>query len=111
MSKLRKLTDKEIKDSSIAISRVTFDFMKKKIVKQMDKFYNKDCRPDYNDIVNITTMALAQIDTNILILTRKSFEAGTNSAMNFALMMHLYIQDIMTIMKEDEMKQFREKMN
>jgi len=111
MKKLKKLSDKEIKSTSDAIARTTFDFMKRKLTRQLDNLYKGDHHPDYNDIVNITTMALAQLDTNMLILTRKAFETATNSKMNFSLMMHYYMQDVMSILEQDERKQLKEKMN
>ncbi len=110
MNKVKKLTDKEMKIAVDAIGLSTFNFMKNKLAKQIKIIYGEQF-PDPNDIVHIAINSLSSIDTNILMMTRNIFEKATNSKMDFNLMMHDYIEDILSIMNKDEKKRLKEKMN
>ena len=107
------LSHEQIMESSVRISKDIFKMYKKILTKELDyiqtKLKSKDI--DMSCIVNLMIASLAQIDSNVLIMTKNTFKGSTGFEIDFVKMMNLYLQDVLSIMNEDEQKRLKEKMN
>lgn len=66
---------------------------------------------DINHVVNLVIVALASIDSSVLVMTRDTYKGATGHEMDFVKMMNVYFQDLMSILNADERERLKEKMN
>ena len=105
-----RLNEKQLTELAYAIGKPVFKFLNKRIEKELTKV------PDYqkinvNDFVNIVILILVNIDSNKLVWLRNYYKSKTNTEMDFVALLSSYIQNLSTLMTEDEAKRLKEKMN
>jgi hypothetical protein len=110
MTKVLKLTDKEIIDLSHRIAEPSFKFFKKLLIKELD-YAQKDGDININDFIHLMLITLSSFDANAMIMTRNTFKYKTGKEIDFVNMMELYFNDLMSIMTSDDRQRLRAKMN
>lgn len=111
VKKTGKLDDDEFRECVMRIAEPSFRYIRRKIQNEVNYIYKDIKKPDMNDIVNITIVALASIDASIFQMTKKIFREITGHEMDFALVMKIFIDDITGTMEKHELDQLKNKMN
>lgn len=107
---MKKIADKKILDCGEEISRSVFNYMKKKMEREVSKISNAN-KINVNDAINVSIIALASLDINILVMLRNSFKINSGAEIDFQLLLDEHqrlFSEMLNIEKDTLMK---EKMN
>lgn len=105
-----KLTEDQIKNLAFKIAKPIYKYINKTIVRELSKFPNIK-QVDINDYINIVIVALCTIDKNMLEHLRRFYLDRTKHEIDFIKLVTNYIYNINTIITEDHVNKYKDKMN
>lgn len=105
-----RITDAQLKKIAKALGEPIFNQFVNSMRKEIKRVMGT-ANISINDYVNIVILTLSSIDGSVLKMVRESYKGTTGQEIDFVKVLIHYIDQIQTILNEDELKRLREKMN
>ena len=109
----QRLSNDELVDIAAKLGVQNYEFLIKKIQKVVNQIRDKTKGDtiNNNDFFNIIIMALTSSSVSILNAMCETFEDKKGNKINMASVMQAYISNVLSILKQEEQMEIKEKMN
>mgnify|MGYP003396387534 FL=1 len=109
--KFGNLSDDQMYNFVKNIPEPTYEFMKNKIMDELDHVKSKKKDIDLRSVIGLLVVTLASLDANILAMIKNIYRGTTNSEIDIVTLMTVYFKNVTQFMSDDELKRLKEKMN